>query len=125
MKNIKYIGFLIIILFFAYNVILLNEVKTSLHDTFFAYDVFFVEEDDNYYTMEFNAYSAQEKAYDNNDLVFFFKCYDEKGILLDDSVQALVKKGNLYQYQSYKSDISNNYASRINYCELNFVRILK
>lgn len=124
MKNIKYIIFIGIIILCIINFIALIKVENGLYDTFFAYDVNFTANADRSYSMTFGAISAQNKSYSNNKLVFHFKCYDKNGVLLDDNVQAVVRKGDFRQINSYNHENAYSHAESVSYCELNYVRIL-
>jgi hypothetical protein len=124
LKKLNYLAFSIVIILLIFNLTSINLIEKELYDTFYAYDVYYLEvEDDVFtnYTLMFNAVSSQNKSYDNNELHFFFKCYDKEGKLINDAVTAIVKKGTIRQYQAYEGRSKTR--GLINYCELNFVQI--
>lgn len=105
------------------NLFILIKAKNDSYDTFYAKGVSFVAKDDNSFQMSFDLKSAQGKSYSGKELNVYFKCYDESGVMLIDSVSAVVDGDELGMRQIYDADYQQAYANDINRCELNYVQI--
>lgn len=105
------------------NLFALVKIKNEIYDTFYAKGVSFIAKDDNTFQMSFDLESAQGKSYSGKKLNVYFKCYDEKGIILIDNILVPVDGNELGMRQIYDADYQQAYADTIDRCELNYVQI--
>lgn len=103
----------------------LINIKNSVADTFHAKNVYFQIEDPNFprYRITFKLISMQGNEYENNSLLVYFKCYDKNGIMVDDAVEAKIKKGEFDGGVMSYVGTSNSRYDEITYCELNYVTV--
>jgi len=123
---IKYVVFIGVIVVCVINPVLLIEIKNNMYDTFYVDDVNFVYNQDETYFMTFKAISAQNKSYSGKTLYFYFKCYDNKGLMVDDDIQVKADGNKISVFSFYNSadgDVSMVSSKNISYCELNYAEI--
>ena len=126
-KGLKYFVLGAVFILCVVNFVLLIQIKNNLYDTFYVNDVYFVYNPDNTYTLSFEAVSAQNKAYDIDDILYFhFNCYDGNGALIDGNVQVEMNGTQIGPYMFFNSDegkITLVTSDKIKYCELNYAEI--